>query len=67
MEGEWKQKYDEVLKEMNVEKWIWHHNVCDWTSRFFRLKRFVSNCSWGWTGHQVYNIDEELEVRKGKK
>jgi hypothetical protein len=64
MEGEWKQKYDEVLMEINVEKWIRYDNVCDWneTNRLRKIGRF-----WYWIGYQIYTIDQELEMNKRRE
>lgn len=64
MEGEWKQKYDEVLKEMNVAQWT---DVDDYMWRPCRLRRVANYGSWTWIGFQFYSIDDELKDKKRKE
>lgn len=65
MEGEWKQRYDEVLKEMNVEMWTAIHMIWG-ESRLRKVAVDYGKC-WHWMGFQFYSIDQELEDRKAKK
>lgn len=64
MENEWRNRYNEVLQEMNVAKWFYDYSI--WCQCRLR-KVAVDNGRWCWIGFQFYSIDQELEDRKAKK
>lgn len=66
MENEWRNRYNEVLREMNVAKWTDAHSI--WSPcRLRKVAVDYGKYCWDWIGFQFYSIDDELKDKKRKE